>query len=123
MRFGTVWAGSDCVVLMTLKKASLNFLNRNPTTCFVAVEDDKIIGTILCGHDGRRGYIYHLAVAEEYRRKGIASQLLLNACEALKKKAYRKRACWCLNRMKPAMLFGTDTDGISARMFITEICL
>ena len=46
------------------------YLRRNPTTCFVAEAGDALAGAILAGHDGRRGYIYHLAVAEEYRRKG-----------------------------------------------------
>ena len=88
-----LWHGLGGVGLRSLddsEEGIVKFLYRNPTTCFVAVEDDKIIGTILCGHDGRRGYIYHLAVAEEYRRKGIASQLLLNACEALKKEGIHK---------------------------------
>lgn len=41
------------------------FLRRNPDTCFVAEKEQNVIGTIICGHDGRRGYVYHTAVAEE----------------------------------------------------------
>ena len=52
------------------------FLRRNPSTCFVAKEEQKIVGVILAGNDGRRGYIYHLAVLEEARRKKIATKLL-----------------------------------------------
>ncbi len=88
-----LWHGLGGVGLRSLddsKEGIAKFLHRNPTTCFVAVEDDKLIGTILCGHDGRRGYIYHLAVAEDYRRKGIASQLLQNACDALRKEGIHK---------------------------------
>lgn len=52
------------------------FLKRNPDTCFVAEEQGKIIGTILAGHDGRRGYIYHTAVLPDYRKQGIGAQLV-----------------------------------------------
>jgi len=55
------------------------YLRRNPTSCFVAGEKNKIIGVVLCGNDGRRGYINHLAVALEHRKRGIA-RALVNAC-------------------------------------------
>ena len=47
------------------------FLKRNPTTCAVDVEDGKIVGAILCGHDGRRACLYHVCVSEAYRMHGI----------------------------------------------------
>ena len=47
------------------------FLKRNPTTSVVAVEDGKVVGTILCGHDGRRGCMYHVCVDPEYRLREI----------------------------------------------------
>ena len=52
------------------------FLNRNPDTCFVAERDGKIVGVIMAGSDGRRGYIYHTAVSSDQRRQGIASKLV-----------------------------------------------
>lgn len=52
------------------------FLKRNPDTCFVAQTGGKIVGTILAGHDGRRGYIYHTAVLPDYRKQGIGAQLV-----------------------------------------------
>ena len=55
------------------------YLRRNPASCFVAVEDNKIIGAVLCGNDGRRGYINHLAVSTEHRGRGIGRDLA-NAC-------------------------------------------
>lgn len=62
------------------------FLERNPTTCFVAQSDDGgILGAILSGHDGRRGYIYHTAVSPSARHRGIASQLVSHVCEAMKR--------------------------------------
>ena len=59
------------------------FLKRNPTTCFVAEIAGAIIGGILAGHDGRRGYIYHAVVLPEHQGKGIGKQLVNAACEAL----------------------------------------
>lgn len=47
------------------------YLARNPGTCFVAECDSKIIGVILAGHDGRRGFIHHTAVAESKQRRGV----------------------------------------------------
>lgn len=59
------------------------FLRRNPTTCFVARQDAQLCGVILCGHDGRRGYIYHAAVARDARGQGIGSALLDAALRGL----------------------------------------
>lgn len=59
------------------------FLERNPQTCFVALDGGAVIGVILCGHDGRRGYIYHTAVAAERRKCGIGRALLERALQAL----------------------------------------
>lgn len=61
------------------------FLKRNPGTSFVAVEDGKIVGTILCGQDGRRGCIYHMCVAEDYRQKKIGTHLVEHALLELRK--------------------------------------
>ena len=68
------------------------FLRRNPTTCFVAWEDGKIVGTILCGQDGRRGYIYHTAVSSDCRGRGIGTQLVQAALDALKEAGIHKVA-------------------------------
>jgi len=60
------------------------YLKRNPTTCFVAVSgDEEIIGVILCGHDGRRGFIHHTAVKVSERKQGIGSALVNAALQAL----------------------------------------
>ena len=55
------------------------FLIRNQGMSFCYEENGKIVGTALCGHDGRKGYIYHIAVAEEYRGRGIG-RLLVKRC-------------------------------------------
>lgn len=66
------------------------FLKRNPTTSVVAVEDGKVVGSILCGHDGRRGCLYHVCVDEDYRRRGIGRAMVGMAMEALKKEEISK---------------------------------
>ena len=58
------------------------FLKRNPDTCFVA-EDDEIVGVIMAGNDGRRGYIYHTSVNPQYRNQRIGSQLVDKALTTL----------------------------------------
>ena len=68
------------------------FLKRNPTTNFIAQVEDKIVGVILCGHDGRRGYIYHTAVNSDYRGNGIGKKLVNAAIEALRKEKINKVA-------------------------------
>ena len=66
------------------------YLKRNPNTCFAAVQDGRIIGVILTGHDGRRGIIHHMCVYPEFRRMGIAAQLVSLAEDALKKEGIQK---------------------------------
>lgn len=68
------------------------FLKRNPTTNFIAQVEKKIIGVILCGNDGRRGYIYHTAVACDYRGKGIGKALVDVTLDALKNEGINKVA-------------------------------
>ena len=51
------------------------FLKRNPTTSVVALDGDRVIGSILCGHDGRRACFYHVCVAESYRKQGIGKKM------------------------------------------------
>lgn len=73
------------------------FLRRNPTTSFAAYEEGRLTGAILCGHDGRRGYIYHTVVLPEYRRQGIASALIEKAVQALREEGITRV---CLNVME-----------------------
>lgn len=60
------------------------FLNRNPTTSVVAIIDGKIVGSILCGHDGRQGVLYHVCVNSNYRLQGIGKKMVEYAMQALK---------------------------------------
>ena len=66
------------------------FLLRNPTTSIVAEVEGRVIGSILCGHDGRRGCFYHVCVAKEYRKRGIGKSMAVAAMEALQKEHINK---------------------------------
>lgn len=67
------------------------FIKRNPTTSVVAVNDaNEIIGAILCGHDGRRGCLYHVCVREDYRRSGIGKDMVVFCMNALKEEGINK---------------------------------
>lgn len=68
----------------------VRFLKRNPTTSIVAEENGKMVGSILCGHDGRRGCFYHVCVEESKRKHGIGKLMAQAAMEALKKEQINK---------------------------------
>lgn len=84
------------------KEGIERFLNRNPETCFVAETEQRIIGVIIAGNDGRRGYIYHTAVEPDHRHQGIATELVNKAMEALKALGINKTAL---------VVFSNNTDG------------
>ncbi len=60
-----------------------SFLIRNPGLSFIARNGEELIGAVLCGHDGRRGYLHHLAVHLDYRGRGIGERLVNNCLSAL----------------------------------------
>ncbi len=66
------------------------FLKRNPTTSVVAVADGEIVGAILCGHDGRRGCLYHVCVREDHRMCGIGKAMVVRCMEKLKEEQISK---------------------------------
>ena len=67
------------------------FLARNPGLSRIAADGTKIVGAVLCGHDGRRGYVYHLAVGPEYHGRGVGRRLI-DECLAGLKRAGLERA-------------------------------
>jgi ribosomal protein S18 acetylase RimI-like enzyme len=63
------------------RESTARYLERNPGLSFVAFVDEVLVGCVMCGHDGRRGYLQHLAVSPHFRRQGIGSALV-EACLA-----------------------------------------
>lgn len=74
------------------KEGIEKYLKRNPTTCFVAEEKGNVIGVIISGHDGRRGFIYHTTVHPDYRKQGIGKTLVNSAMKALEAEGIHKAA-------------------------------
>jgi len=74
-----LWERSEGVGLSAAdeQQAIFAFLERNPDMSFVAILEGKLIGTILCGHDGRRGLIHHLVTDSDHRRGGVGSELAI----------------------------------------------
>lgn len=72
------------------KEGVERFLRRNPTTSVVAVKDGGIVGAILCGHDGRRGYLYHVCVRENERKHGIGKSMAVACMKALQEEQINK---------------------------------
>jgi ribosomal protein S18 acetylase RimI-like enzyme len=67
------------------KEATARYLERNPGLSLVAEQDETIIGCVMCGHDGRRGYLQHLIVSTEYSGKGIAQRMVSTCIGQLEK--------------------------------------
>lgn len=72
------------------KEGVERFLKRNPTTSVVAIENEKVVGAILCGHDGRRGCLYHVCVHPDYRLKGIGKEMVVFAMKRLQEEGINK---------------------------------
>lgn len=87
------------------KEGIEKYLKRNPTTCFVAKEQGRIVGVILSGNDGRRGYIYHTTVLEAYRRQGIGQKLVMKSINALEQEGIHKVALVAFERNKLGNVF------------------
>ena len=66
------------------------FLKRNPGISVVAEMDGRVVGAILCGHDGRRGCLYHVCVHEAYRMHGIGRAMVVHCMNALQQEGINK---------------------------------
>ena len=81
------------------------YLSRNPRTSFVAEQDGHLIGAIMCGHDGRRGYIYHTCVRQDKQGQGVGRALAEAALEALKAEGIHKAALVVFDRNEKGNVF------------------
>ena len=98
------------------REGIIRYLRRNPTTCFVAEEGGALIGAILSGHDGRRAYVYHMAVAEAHRRRGIGEAQQLPRRIVLQQRIDERRAELVAGagRVHRADRNRTDPEGLNA---------
>jgi len=81
----SLWSGTDGMGIgeSDSEENIARFLARNPGHSYVCEHQGAIVGTVLCGHDGRRGFLYHVAVSDAHRGQGIAKMLLSNALDSL----------------------------------------
>ena len=88
----SLWRSTEGIGLgdSDTREAVAFFLERNPGMSFVATVDERIVGAALCGHDGRRGYLHHLAVATPFRSKGLGKTLTQACLAALDREGIRK---------------------------------
>ncbi|MDD6848821.1 MAG: GNAT family N-acetyltransferase [Oscillospiraceae bacterium] len=84
------------------------YLNRNKDLSQVAICNGKIVGTVLAGHDGRFGFIHHMAVMPEYRRHHIGKALAQTAIDRLKTDGIEKTHIFCYCDNKTGQGFWTD---------------
>ena len=84
------------------------YLERNKGLSQVAVSDGKIIGTVLAGHDGRRGFIHHMAVLPEYRRRRIGHALAEKAIENIRSDGIEKTHIFCYRDNEAGQKFWSD---------------
>lgn len=78
------------------KEGIAKLIKRNPTTNFVAIENGRIVGTVLSGHDGRRGYLYHTCVDELHRQKSIGRQLVEHVITAMNAEEISRLCLFCM---------------------------
>lgn len=90
------------------------FIQRNPDTCLVAESDSAILGVIMVGNDGRRGYIYHTAVHPDYRKQGIAKKLVDCVMNELSVLGINKVALVVFDRNKTGNAFW-ESQGFTVR--------
>ena len=94
------------------------FLKRNPTTSVVACVGDKVVGSILCGHDGRQASFYHVCVKKSYRRQGIATQMVIYCMNVLKELKINKIALIAFTKTTRETRSGNRLAGPAARTAI-----
>lgn len=81
------------------------YLERNPNMSQVAIMDGKIVGTVLAGHDGRRGFIHHMAVMPQYRRHGIGKEMAKVAISKIEQDGIDKTHIFCYQNNETGQSF------------------
>lgn len=84
------------------------YLKHNAGMSQVAVVDGKIVGTVLAGHDGRRGFIHHMAVLPEFRRKKIGHALAQTAIQKIREQGIYKTHIFCYQNNETGQSFWRD---------------
>jgi putative acetyltransferase len=106
-----LWQESDGVELSNAdsRENIAYFLERNPGLSLVAYHEEQLVGTVLCGHDGRRGYLHHLAVSVSHRRQGIGQELARRTLACLKQKDIDKCHIFVVKKNREGIAFWKQT--------------
>lgn len=89
------------------------FLKRNPGLSLVAIKGGELVGAILCGHDGRRGYLHHLAVRKDQRLKGLGKELVKNCLLRLKETGIDKCHIFVFRENEQGIRFWTKNEWLT----------
>jgi putative acetyltransferase len=102
-----LWESADGVGLSDAdsRDGVVAYLGRNAGLSLVARHGGRIVGAILCGHDGRRGYLHHLAVATDHRHRGIGTALARECLSRLANVGIRKCHVWVFQENRDAQRF------------------
>ena len=102
-----LWRDTDGLVLRDVdeREPITRYLSANPGLSFVATDQGRVIGAVLCGTDGRRGYLQHLAVDPLYRRRGVGRALAHRCVEALSQRGLHKCHLMVLPQNEAARTF------------------
>lgn len=113
----TLWRASEGIVLRDIDERPEieRYLARNAGLSYVASDGGRIVGAVLCGTDGRRGYLQHLAVAPTHRRRGIGRRLVTCALASLVARGIMKCHLTVLPDSADALAFWTATGWVVRR--------
>lgn len=105
-----LWQASEGIGLSDADERDniARYLERNPNLSFVAYADGQLVGAVLCGHDGRRGFLHHLAVNQTYRRQGIGRALTQKCLSGLKQAGIDKCHLFVFGENQIAINFWKD---------------
>ena len=102
-----LWSEIEGIVLTDTdeREPMRRFLDRNPGLSLVAEMDKALVGAVLCSHDGRRGYLHHLAVAPDFRCQGLGSALVQRCLSLLQCEGIVKCNIYILEDNESGMAF------------------
>jgi N-acetylglutamate synthase len=106
-----LWQNTPGIGLSTAdtEEALGRFLAHNEGLNFKASEGGKLVGTVLCGQDGRRGYLYHVAVAQSHRRQGVGKAMVEHSLGGLAQKGIEKCHLFVFGKNEIGIQFWSGT--------------
>jgi putative acetyltransferase len=106
----TLWHSTEGIGLSSAdtRTSIAQYLDRNPGLSLVAVQENQLVGAVLCGHDGRRGFIHHLTIHKSFRRRGLGRELVRRCLSVLKRQGIEKCHIFVFADNNPTTNFWVD---------------